>query len=37
MRLEHSVRYAAPQADVYAMLTDPTFREMAPSWLAGER
>ena len=29
MKCEHSVRYAAPVADVYAMLTDPAFREKA--------
>lgn len=27
MLLTHSVRYDAPAADVYAMLTDPAFRE----------
>ena len=37
MRLEHSVRYAAPQADVYAMLSDSASCEMAPSGLAGGR
>ncbi len=31
MKLQHSVRYDAPLADVYAMLTDPAFREKA-SW-----
>lgn len=31
MKIQHSVRYAAPVADVYAMLTDPAFREKA-SW-----
>lgn len=31
MKLEHSVRYDATPADVYAMLTDPAFREKA-SW-----
>lgn len=31
MKVTHSVRYDAPPADVYAMLTDPTFREKA-SW-----
>lgn len=34
MQLEHSVRYDAPMADVYAMLTDPGFREKA-SWALG--
>lgn len=29
MKVRHSVRYAAPIADVYAMLTDPGFREKA--------
>lgn len=29
MKLTHSVRYDAPPADVYAMLTDPAFREKA--------
>jgi hypothetical protein len=29
MRLTHEVRYDAPVADVYAMLTDPAFRERA--------
>lgn len=29
MNLSHSVRYDAPIADVYAMLTDPVFREKA--------
>jgi hypothetical protein len=29
MKCEHSVRYAAPPAEVYAMLTDPAFREKA--------
>lgn len=29
MKLTHSVRYDAPVADVYAMLTDPDFRERA--------
>ena len=29
MKLTHSVRYDAPIADVYAMLTDPAFREKA--------
>lgn len=29
MKLQHSVRYDAPVADVYAMLTDPGFREKA--------
>lgn len=29
MKLTHSVRYDAPLADVYAMLTDPIFREKA--------
>lgn len=29
MLLTHSVRYDAPLADVYAMLTDPVFREKA--------
>ncbi len=29
MKLTHSVRYDAPLADVYAMLTDPVFREKA--------
>lgn len=31
MKLQHSVRYDAPPAEVYAMLTDPAFREKA-SW-----
>lgn len=31
MKITHSVRYAAPVAEVYAMLTDPAFREKA-SW-----
>lgn len=31
MKLQHSVRYAAPPDKVYAMLTDPAFREKA-SW-----
>lgn len=31
MKITHSVRYDAPVADVYAMLTDPAFREKA-SW-----
>lgn len=31
MKLMHSVRYDAPIGDVYAMLTDPAFREKA-SW-----
>lgn len=31
MKLTHSVRYDAAPADVYAMLTDPAFREKA-SW-----
>jgi uncharacterized protein YndB with AHSA1/START domain len=31
MKLEHTVRYDAPVAEVYAMLTDPAFREEA-SW-----
>lgn len=31
MKITHSVRYAAPVAEVYAMLTDPIFREKA-SW-----
>ena len=34
MLLEHSVRYDAPLADVYAMLTDPEFREKA-AWAQG--
>ena len=34
MLLEHSVRYDAPLADVYAMLTDPDFREKA-AWAQG--
>jgi hypothetical protein len=34
MKLEHSVRYDAPIADVYAMLTDPAFREKA-TWAQG--
>lgn len=29
MRIQHSVRYDAPVEDVYAMLTDPAFREKA--------
>jgi len=29
MKVRHSVRYDAPVADVYAMLTDPVFREKA--------
>ena len=29
MKVRHSVRYEAPIADVYAMLTDPVFREKA--------
>lgn len=29
MKLTHSVRYDAPLAEVYAMLTDPAFREKA--------
>lgn len=29
MKISHSVRYDAPVADVYAMLTDPDFREEA--------
>jgi hypothetical protein len=29
MKVRHSVRYAAPIGDVYAMLTDPAFREKA--------
>jgi uncharacterized protein YndB with AHSA1/START domain len=29
MKLTHSVRYDAPVDDVYAMLTDPAFREKA--------
>jgi len=29
MKLQHSVRYDAAPADVYAMLTDPAFREKA--------
>jgi Protein of unknown function (DUF2505) len=29
MKLTHSVRYEAPLADVYGMLTDPVFREKA--------
>ncbi|WP_067429209.1 DUF2505 domain-containing protein [Nocardioides jensenii] len=29
MKIQHSVRYDAPVADVYAMLTDPAFREKA--------
>jgi len=29
MRCEHSVRYDAPVDEVYAMLTDPAFREKA--------
>lgn len=29
MKLTHAVRYDAPIADVYAMLTDPVFREEA--------
>ncbi|MEO5662028.1 MAG: DUF2505 domain-containing protein [Nocardioides sp.] len=29
MKLTHQVRYDAPLADVYAMLTDPVFREQA--------
>lgn len=31
MKLQHSVKYDAPVAEVYAMLTDPAFREKA-SW-----
>lgn len=31
MKFEHSVRYAAPVEEVFAMLTDPAFREKA-SW-----
>lgn len=31
MKIIHSVRYDAPPADVYAMLTDPAFREKS-SW-----
>lgn len=34
MKFEHEVRYEAPIADVYAMLTDPAFREKA-SWAQG--
>ncbi len=34
MQFTHSVRYDAPLADVYAMLTDPAFREKA-SWSQG--
>ncbi|QIX25955.1 DUF2505 domain-containing protein [Nocardioides sp. JQ2195] len=29
MKITHSVRYDAPVAEVYAMLTDPAFRERA--------
>jgi len=29
MKVRHSIRYNAPIADVYAMLTDPVFREKA--------
>ena len=29
MKVRHSVRYDAPVADVFAMLTDPVFREKA--------
>ncbi|KRF18783.1 hypothetical protein ASG90_02475 [Nocardioides sp. Soil797] len=31
MKITHSVRYDAPVAEVYSMLTDPAFREKA-SW-----
>lgn len=31
MKLTHSVRYDAPLADVYAMLTDPAFRKKSAS------
>ncbi|MBD8868743.1 DUF2505 domain-containing protein [Nocardioides donggukensis] len=34
MKLQHSVRYDAPPGEVYAMLTDPAFREKA-SWAQG--
>jgi len=34
MKFTHSVRYDAPLADVYAMLTDQAFREKA-SWSQG--
>jgi hypothetical protein len=37
MKLAHSVRYAAPRADVHALLTYPASCEMATSSLAGER
>lgn len=36
MKLQHSVRYDAPVADVHAMLTDPAFREKASLALGAE-